>query len=92
MGSLEERVLASDGAYSYQAPDGRANGLPSSTNARPPASDTVGAPSEIGGFADDEVVGARGTQASYRAKGIIEPVGDRIADVVGKQFENFLDT
>ena len=84
--------------------DGQANGgsdaaqqrtkryLPtSSPRPRAPPSESAGPRSDVGGFADDEVVGLRGNRKGFHPKEAVEKVVDRVGEMVGKQFEQFLE-
>ena len=59
---------------------------------RGPPSESAGAPSEIDGFHDDEVVGVRGTVARPRGPpGDIPKVVDRLGEALVGIFEIFLE-
>ena len=105
MSSIVDAVLTSDNAqpaldseadaYSSRGGARESRGTTPRRNAPPiaPPSESAGPQSDAGaGFLDDEVVGIRGNRAGFRPKGPVEPVVDKVAEVVSKQFENFLDS
>ena len=53
-------------------------------------SESNGALSDVEGFAEDEVVGARGTDRN-RPKDPMARAVPRVVDQVGEEFENFLE-
>ena len=64
----------------------------SSSRPRGPPSESAGAPSELDGFPDDEVVGVRGTVSRPRGPpGDIPKVVDELGEVLVGQFEAFLE-
>ncbi|KIW01914.1 uncharacterized protein PV09_06755 [Verruconis gallopava] len=64
----------------------------SSSRPRGPPSESAGAPSEIDGFHDDEIVGARGTIPRPRGPpGDIPKVVDRLGEALVGIFETFLE-
>lgn len=95
MSSVIDGFLNSDrqvNGSSDAAQQGTRRYLPtSSPHPRAPPSESAGPRSDIGGFADDEVVGLRGNRKGYRPKETVEKVVDRVGEMVGKQFEQFLE-
>jgi DNA replication licensing factor MCM6 len=64
----------------------------SSSRPRGPPSESAGAPSDIDGFHDDEVVGVRGTVARPRGPpGDVPKVVDRLGEALVGVFETFLE-
>jgi DNA replication licensing factor MCM6 len=73
-------------------PQGRRRTERSSSRPRGPPSESAGAPSEIDGFHDDEVVGVRGTVGRPRGPpGDILKVVDRLGEALVGIFETFLE-
>jgi DNA replication licensing factor MCM6 len=75
-------------------PTGSARRRPERSSSRPrgPPSESAGAPSEIDGFHDDEVVGVRGTVARPRGPpGDVPKVVDRLGEALVGVFETFLE-
>ena len=72
----------------------RTNGHRSSPRPQGPPSESNGYLSDVEGFADDEVVGIRGTDRS-RQQNTTDRVVPKVADVLGEkvaeEFETFLD-
>lgn len=95
MSSIVDGILHSDGPAnrgSDAAQQGNNRYLPtSSPRPRAPPSESAGPRSDAGGFPDDEVVGLRGNRKGFRPKEAIEKVVDRVGEMVGKQFEQFLE-
>ena len=59
-----------------------------------PPSESNGALSDVEGFTDDEVVGARGTDRNRPKDPMARPVPrvvDRVGEKVAEEFENFLE-
>jgi hypothetical protein len=92
-----------DGIFGSDAPNPStpaSSGLPqarrrtdrSSSRPRGPPSESNGAPSDIDGFHDDEIVGARGTVGRPRGPaGEISKVVDRLGEALVGIFETFLE-
>ena len=95
MSSVVDGILSSDGHVNgtkTTARQGNNRYLPtSSPRPRAPPSESAEPRSDGGGFADDEVVGLRGSRKGFRPRDGIEKVVDRVGEMVGKQFEQFLE-
>ena len=94
MSSIVDGILHSEGPPnrgSDAAQQGNRYLPTSSPRPRAPPSESAGPRSDAGGFADDEVVGLRGNRKGFRPKETIEKVVDRVGEMVGKQFEQFLE-
>lgn len=91
--------MNSDIAGSERTPRGNRNRRPgprgqSANRSSPqPPSDINGGLSDVEGFADDEVVGSRGTGNRPRdpLAAAISRVVDRVGEKVAEEFENFLE-
>lgn len=102
MSSLLDAVIQSDNNAADQMssrdasldPSRRRLARPSSRPRGPPSVSTPGINSDIMGFADDEVVGVRGSRKGPRSQGP-RPDVDRVSDTIGEhlviEFERFLD-
>jgi DNA replication licensing factor MCM6 len=77
---------SSDTAAAGRQPQARSSSRPRG----PPSVSTPGMQSDVGGFADDEVVGARGMRRQLAAQDIPRVV-DTTAETLGLQFERFLE-
>lgn len=95
MSSLLDTIIHSDAAPTPSSDVGHADRSQrgSSVRPRPPPSPSAGLNSDIDGFADDEVVGARGVPGR-RALGPrvnVPKVVDVTAESLGHRFEEFLE-
>ena len=93
-------VLNSDGIGREATSRPRQNGsrLPNGQRSSPapygPPSESNGALSDVEGFPDDEVVGARGTDRNRPRDPMaraVPRVVDRVGETVAEEFENFLE-
>ena len=100
MASVVEGLLNSDNPDLDFAAGGRANGaskMPNGRSARRssvPPSEGTGALSDVEGFPDDEIVGARGTDRNRPQDPMaraVPKVVDKVGEKVAEEFENFLD-
>lgn len=102
MSSIVDAVLNSDNLglnaaatpASSDAPPRRRRQNRSSSRPRAPPSESAGANSDIEGFADDEIVGARGTvkRAGAARGGEIPRVVDVTGEALSLRFEEFLES
>ena len=101
MSSIVDGLLNSDNPDLDLAAGGRRNGVSKVPNGRSaqrssiPPSESNGALSDVEGFPDDEIVGARGTDRNRPRDPMaraIPKVVDRVGEKVAEEFEIFLDT
>lgn len=100
MSSIVNGLLNSDNTDLDLAAGPRRNGPSKTPNGRSaqrssvPPLDSNGALSDVEGFPDDEIVGARGTDRN-RPRDLfaraVNRVVDRVGEKVAEEFENFLD-
>ncbi len=84
-----ERTVRGNSNGSTRAPRGR-----SANRSSPQPSEINGALSDVEGFPDDEIVGARGTDRNRPRDPLaqaIPKVVDRVGEKVAEEFENFLE-
>ena len=100
MSSVVEGLLASDNPDLDLAAGAQRNGASKITNGRGanrssmPPSESNGALSDLEGFADDEIVGARGTDINRPKDPMaraVPRVVDKVGEKVAEEFENFLE-
>lgn len=102
MSSIVDGLLTSDNPDLDLAAGARKNGAPKMPNGRSrsaprssmPPSESNGALSDVEGFPDDEVVGARGTDRNRPRDPMaraVPKVVDRVGEKVAEEFEGFLD-
>lgn len=100
MSSVVDGLLNSDNPDLDLAASARRNGPPKKPNGRNaqrssiPPSESNGALSDVEGFPDDEIVGARGTDRKRPRDPMaraVPKVVDRVGEKVAEEFENFLD-
>lgn len=100
MSSVVEGLLTSDNPDLDLAHGARTNGAPKVGPSRGaqrssvPPSEGTGALSDVEGFPDDEIVGARGTDRNRPRDPMaraVPKVVDRVGEKVAEEFENFLD-
>ena len=100
MSSVVEGLLTSDNPDLDLATGSRRNGASKMPNGRRasrssiPPSESNGALSDVEGFPDDEVVGARGTDRNRPRDPMaraVPRVVDRVGEKVAEEFESFLD-
>ncbi len=100
MSSVVNGLLNSDNPDLDLAAGARPNGSSKMPNGRSaqrssiPPSESNGALSDAEGFADDEIVGARGTDRNRPRDPMaraVPKVVDRVGEKVAEEFENFLD-
>lgn len=100
MSSVVNGLLNSDNPDLDLAAGARGNGLSKLPNGRSaqrssiPPSESNGAHSDVEGFPDDEIVGARGTDRNRPRDPMaraVPRVVDRVGEKVAEEFENFLD-
>lgn len=100
MASVVEGLLNSDNPDFDLATGGRANGASKMPNGRSaqrssmPPSEGTGALSDVEGFPDDEIVGARGTDRNRPRDPMaraVPKVVDKVGEKVAEEFETFLD-
>ncbi len=100
MSSVVGGPITSDNLALDRPANAQKNGAPRIPSGRSAArssvapSDTNGALSDMDGFADDEVVGARGTDRSRPADPMaraVPKVVDKVGEKVAEEFENFLE-
>lgn len=93
-------VIAGLNSDAAAATGDRRNGVSKSTNGRGPPrssippSESGGALSDVEGFADDEVVGVRGTDRNRPKDPMaraVPKVVDKVGEKVAEEFELFLD-
>jgi DNA replication licensing factor MCM6 len=97
MSSLVDAIIASDNLPSGTpaSSDAPAPSRRNRAGSRPsaPPSESAAARSDIDAFAEDEIVGARGTVPRPRGPvGDIPKVVDEIGEHMVQQFEDFLET
>ena len=102
MSSIVDGLLSSDNPDLDLAAGSRKNAAPKMTNGRSrsaqrssiPPSESNGAFSDVEGFADDEIVGVRGTDRNRprdpMARAVLKVV-DRVGEKVAEEFESFLE-
>ena len=102
MSSVVDGLLTSDNPHLDLAAGTRTNGVPKLSNGRSrsaqrssiPPSESNGALSDVEGFPDDEIVGARGTDRNRPRDPMaraVPKVVDRVGEKVAEEFETFLD-
>ena len=102
MSSIVDGLLSSDNPHPDLAAGSRKNAAPKTTNGRSrsaqrssmPPSESNGAFSDVEGFADDEIVGVRGTDRNRPRDPMaraVPKVVDRVGEKVAEEFENFLE-
>lgn len=100
MSSIVDGLINSDNPDLDLAHGARTNGASKMPNSRGaqrssmPPSESNGALSDVEGFPDDEVVGARGTDRNRPKDPMaraVPRVVDRVGEKVAEEFENFLD-
>lgn len=100
MSSIVDGILNSDNPDLDLAAGARRNGASKMPNGRSaqrssiPPSESNGALSDVEGFPDDEIVGARGTDRNRPRDPMaraVPRVVDRVGEKVAEEFENFLD-
>ena len=100
MSSIADGYINSDIADPDQARGARTNGTSKRPNGRSAQRSSVapsesnGVLSDVEGFPDDEVVGARGTDRNRPRDPMaraVPKVVDRVGEKVAEEFENFLD-
>ena len=97
MSSVVEGLLNSDNPDLDLAHGARTNGAPKMRSAQRssmPPSEGTGALSDVEGFPDDEIVGARGTDRNRPRDPMaraVPKVVDRVGEKVAEEFESFLD-
>lgn len=101
MPSVADAVVNSDNADPEPIPGGRTTRVVngryaqrSSPRLSGPPSEINGALSDVEGFPDDEVVGARGTDRNRPRDPMAQAVPkvvDKVGEKVAEEFENFLD-
>ena len=100
MSSIVEGLLRSDNPDLGLAAGARKNGAskkpngPGASRSSIPPSESNGALSDAEGFADDEVVGARGTDRNRPKDPMaraVPRVVDKVGEKVAEEFENFLE-
>lgn len=91
--SIDHDIIPGRGRNGSRIPNGRGAHRSSPRPSGPP-SESNGALSDVEGFADDEVVGVRGTDRN-RARDpmaqAVPKVVDKVGEKVAEEFENFLD-
>lgn len=102
MSSVVDGLLTSDNPDLDLAAGSRKNGAPKTSNGRSrsaqrssiPPSESNGAFSDVEGFPDDEIVGARGTDRNRPRDPMaraVPKVVDRVGEKVAEEFESFLE-
>lgn len=99
MSSIVEGLLNSDNPDLDLAAGAQTNGAPKMPNrsaqrSSVPPSEGTGALSDVEGFPDDEIVGARGTDRNRPRDPMaraVPKVLDKVGEKVAEEFENFLD-
>jgi len=100
MSSIVDGLINSDKPDLDLAPGARANGaskVPNGRTARRSSiqpSESNGALSDVEGFPDDEIVGARGTDRNRPRDPMaraVPKVVDRVGEKVAEEFESFLE-
>ena len=100
MSSVAGPLLNSDNPSLDSVSSARRNGASKMPNGRSaprssmPPSEGAGALSDVEGFPDDEIVGARGTDRSRPRDPMaraVPRVVDRVGEKVAEEFEGFLD-
>lgn len=95
MPSVANTVMNSDNIDHEPIPGGRTTRVLNGRGAPPgPPSESNGALSDVEGFPDDEVVGARGTDRNRPRDPMAQAVPkvvDKVGEKVAEEFENFLD-
>ena len=100
MSSIVEGFISSDNPGPDPAAGPRRNGATKMPNGRGatrssmPPSESNGALSDVEGFADDEIVGARGTDRNRPKDPMaraVPRVVDKVGEKVAEEFENFLE-
>lgn len=100
MSSIVDGLINSDKPDLDLAPGARTNGASKVPNGRTarrssiPPSESNGALSDVEGFPDDEIVGARGTDRNRPRDPMaraVPKVVDRVGEKVAEEFENFLE-
>lgn len=90
MSSLLDGIIHSDAHPASSSAEPRRQR--SSSRPQGPPSESAGAHSDNEGFADDEVVGVRGTARRPRIPGDVPRVVDAPGEYLVKEFEEFIES